>query len=220
MRGWRPETGDPPPAMQGRVRGVHMTTASTAAMLREAGGRAGGGKERGGRWLPPRSAPMGGFNAERVQGKCQTVKSLRCGAAPAMNPIRTLLTRMFGLVKHHVGTDQFGNKYYYVPQQKTWTGQTFRSRRIIEAVIPKEIDYEVGNIPIEWEGKNDVALRYGRLQYGQFSANATPRNAKVPCIFVLACGVVCYRRSLVYLCTWITFLCIFGDFWYVYLTFN
>ncbi|XP_055490808.1 NADH dehydrogenase [ubiquinone] 1 alpha subcomplex assembly factor 2 isoform X1 [Leucoraja erinacea] len=68
-----------------------------------------------------------------------------------MNPIRTLLTRMFGLVKHHVGTDQLGNKYYYVPQQKTWTGQTIRSRRIIEAVIPKEIDYEVGNIPFEWE---------------------------------------------------------------------
>ncbi|XP_067890077.1 NADH dehydrogenase [ubiquinone] 1 alpha subcomplex assembly factor 2 isoform X7 [Heterodontus francisci] len=38
-----------------------------------------------------------------------------------MNQIRALLQRTFGLVKHHVGTDQFGNKYYYIPQQKTWT---------------------------------------------------------------------------------------------------
>ncbi|XP_032885973.1 NADH dehydrogenase [ubiquinone] 1 alpha subcomplex assembly factor 2 isoform X3 [Amblyraja radiata] len=46
-----------------------------------------------------------------------------------MNPIRTLLTRMFGLVKHHVGTDQLGNKYYYVPQQKTWTAWIRGSRK-------------------------------------------------------------------------------------------
>ncbi|XP_067890031.1 NADH dehydrogenase [ubiquinone] 1 alpha subcomplex assembly factor 2 isoform X2 [Heterodontus francisci] len=143
-----------------------------------------------------------------------------------MNQIRALLQRTFGLVKHHVGTDQFGNKYYYIPQQKTWTGlelcppsllrewrpriperlgltgmllldlaslsqsredncvgvsleqyhwekttfqmasylspsteyltwefgQSIRSKRMIEAVNPKEIEYEVGNIPSEWEG--------------------------------------------------------------------
>ncbi|XP_067890051.1 NADH dehydrogenase [ubiquinone] 1 alpha subcomplex assembly factor 2 isoform X4 [Heterodontus francisci] len=142
-----------------------------------------------------------------------------------MNQIRALLQRTFGLVKHHVGTDQFGNKYYYIPQQKTWTGlelcppsllrewrpriperlgltgmllldlaslsqsredncvgvsleqyhwekttfqmasylspsteyltwefgQSIRSKRMIEAVNPKEIEYEVGNIPSEWE---------------------------------------------------------------------
>ncbi|XP_059504279.1 NADH dehydrogenase [ubiquinone] 1 alpha subcomplex assembly factor 2 isoform X6 [Stegostoma tigrinum] len=68
-----------------------------------------------------------------------------------MNQIRTVLQRMFGLVKHHVGTDQFGNKYYYVPEQKSWTGQTIRSKRMIEAVNRKEIEYEVGNIPSEWE---------------------------------------------------------------------
>ncbi|XP_051897803.1 NADH dehydrogenase [ubiquinone] 1 alpha subcomplex assembly factor 2 isoform X3 [Pristis pectinata] len=68
-----------------------------------------------------------------------------------MNLFRTLLLRVFGLVKHHVGTDQFGNKYYYVPEQKTWMGQAVRSRRIIEVVSPKEIEYEHGNIPLEWE---------------------------------------------------------------------
>ncbi|XP_078405425.1 NADH dehydrogenase [ubiquinone] 1 alpha subcomplex assembly factor 2 [Cetorhinus maximus] len=68
-----------------------------------------------------------------------------------MNQVRALLRKMFGLVKHHMGTDQFGNKYYYIPQQRNWTGQTIRSKRIIEAVNPKEIDYEVGDIPSEWE---------------------------------------------------------------------
>ncbi|XP_060686242.1 NADH dehydrogenase [ubiquinone] 1 alpha subcomplex assembly factor 2 [Hemiscyllium ocellatum] len=68
-----------------------------------------------------------------------------------MSQIRTLLQRMFGLVKHHVGTDQFGNKYYYIPEQRSWTGQTIRSKRMIEAVNPNEIEYEVGNIPSEWE---------------------------------------------------------------------
>ncbi|XP_048454732.1 NADH dehydrogenase [ubiquinone] 1 alpha subcomplex assembly factor 2 isoform X3 [Rhincodon typus] len=45
-----------------------------------------------------------------------------------MNQIRTVLQRMFGLVKHHVGTDQFGNKYYYIPEQKSWTAW-IRGRR-------------------------------------------------------------------------------------------
>uniref|UniRef100_UPI00398EBED2 NADH dehydrogenase [ubiquinone] 1 alpha subcomplex assembly factor 2 isoform X1 n=1 Tax=Pristiophorus japonicus TaxID=55135 RepID=UPI00398EBED2 len=68
-----------------------------------------------------------------------------------MNQIRALLQRTFGLVKHHMGTDQFGNKYYYIPQQKTWIGQTIRSKRIVEAVNPKEIEYDLENIPSEWE---------------------------------------------------------------------
>ncbi|XP_069780570.1 NADH dehydrogenase [ubiquinone] 1 alpha subcomplex assembly factor 2 isoform X2 [Narcine bancroftii] len=68
-----------------------------------------------------------------------------------MNRLRTQMQKIFGLVKHHVGTDHLGNKYYYIPEQKTWTGQTVRSRRKMESVNPKEIDYEHGNIPFEWE---------------------------------------------------------------------
>uniref|UniRef100_G1Q470 NADH:ubiquinone oxidoreductase complex assembly factor 2 n=2 Tax=Myotis TaxID=9434 RepID=G1Q470_MYOLU len=30
-------------------------------------------------------------------------------------------------------------------------GQIIREKRIIEAVNKKEVDYEVGNIPTEWE---------------------------------------------------------------------
>ncbi|XP_078074821.1 NADH dehydrogenase [ubiquinone] 1 alpha subcomplex assembly factor 2 [Mustelus asterias] len=68
-----------------------------------------------------------------------------------MNQIRAMLQRVFGLVKHHMGTDQFGNKYYYIPQQRSWTGQTIRSRRMIEAINPNELEYEAGSIPSEWE---------------------------------------------------------------------
>ncbi|KAM9254251.1 NADH dehydrogenase [ubiquinone] 1 alpha subcomplex assembly factor 2 [Dugong dugon] len=54
-------------------------------------------------------------------------------------------------VKQHVGTDQFGNKYYYIPEYKNWRGQTVRERRIVEVVQKEEVDYEIGDIPAEWE---------------------------------------------------------------------
>uniref|UniRef100_A0A8C2V1K5 NDUFAF2 n=1 Tax=Chinchilla lanigera TaxID=34839 RepID=A0A8C2V1K5_CHILA len=54
-------------------------------------------------------------------------------------------------VKEHVGTDQLGNKYYYIPQYTNWRGQTIREKRIIEAAKRNETDYEVGDIPTEWE---------------------------------------------------------------------
>ncbi|XP_004625119.1 NADH dehydrogenase [ubiquinone] 1 alpha subcomplex assembly factor 2-like [Octodon degus] len=54
-------------------------------------------------------------------------------------------------VKEHVGTDQFGNKYYCIPQYTNWRGQTIREKRIIEAAKRNEIEYEVGDIPTEWE---------------------------------------------------------------------
>ncbi|XP_021557644.1 NADH dehydrogenase [ubiquinone] 1 alpha subcomplex assembly factor 2 [Neomonachus schauinslandi] len=53
--------------------------------------------------------------------------------------------------KQQVGTDQFGNKYYYVPEYKNWRGQTIREKRIVEAANKREVDYEVGDIPTEWE---------------------------------------------------------------------
>ncbi|XP_069348399.1 NADH dehydrogenase [ubiquinone] 1 alpha subcomplex assembly factor 2 [Eulemur rufifrons] len=54
-------------------------------------------------------------------------------------------------VKEHVGTDQLGNKYYYIPEYKNWRGQTIREKRFVEAANKKEVDYEVGDIPTEWE---------------------------------------------------------------------
>ncbi|XP_034512162.1 NADH dehydrogenase [ubiquinone] 1 alpha subcomplex assembly factor 2 [Ailuropoda melanoleuca] len=53
--------------------------------------------------------------------------------------------------KQQVGKDQFGNKYYYVPEYKNWRGQTIREKRIVEAANKREVDYEVGAIPTEWE---------------------------------------------------------------------
>ncbi|XP_008060273.1 mimitin, mitochondrial isoform X2 [Carlito syrichta] len=54
-------------------------------------------------------------------------------------------------VKQHVGTDQLGNKYYYVPEYQNWRGQTIREKRFIEVANKKEVDYEAGDIPTEWE---------------------------------------------------------------------
>ncbi|XP_057598826.1 NADH dehydrogenase [ubiquinone] 1 alpha subcomplex assembly factor 2 isoform X1 [Hippopotamus amphibius kiboko] len=54
-------------------------------------------------------------------------------------------------VKQQVGTDRFGNRYYYIPEHKNWRGQTIREKRIVEAANKREIDYEVGDIPTEWE---------------------------------------------------------------------
>ncbi|XP_037386032.1 NADH dehydrogenase [ubiquinone] 1 alpha subcomplex assembly factor 2 [Talpa occidentalis] len=53
--------------------------------------------------------------------------------------------------KELVGTDQFGNKYYYIAGYKNWRGQTIREKRIVEAADKREVDYEVGDIPTEWE---------------------------------------------------------------------
>ncbi|XP_045350076.1 NADH dehydrogenase [ubiquinone] 1 alpha subcomplex assembly factor 2 [Leopardus geoffroyi] len=53
--------------------------------------------------------------------------------------------------KEQVGTDRFGNKYYYVPEYRNWRGQTIREKRIIETANKREVDYEVGDIPTEWE---------------------------------------------------------------------
>ncbi|MBN3300506.1 NADH dehydrogenase [ubiquinone] 1 alpha subcomplex assembly factor 2 [Amia ocellicauda] len=68
-----------------------------------------------------------------------------------MSKIVALIRRTFGVVKHHVGTDHFGNKYYFIPQQKTWTGQTIRARKIVEARNPEEYAYQEGSIPSEWD---------------------------------------------------------------------
>jgi len=28
------------------------------------------------------------------------------------------------MVKEHIGTDHLGNKYYFIPEQKSWTGRS------------------------------------------------------------------------------------------------
>ncbi|XP_043919751.1 NADH dehydrogenase [ubiquinone] 1 alpha subcomplex assembly factor 2 [Protopterus annectens] len=69
-----------------------------------------------------------------------------------MNKLRQLIQIFAGPVKHLIGTDHLGNKYYYVPRQKSWTGQTIRERRIVEAANHlEEYEYEAGKIPSEWD---------------------------------------------------------------------
>ncbi|XP_028313017.1 NADH dehydrogenase [ubiquinone] 1 alpha subcomplex assembly factor 2 [Gouania willdenowi] len=68
-----------------------------------------------------------------------------------MSRVAALLRRTFGVVREHVGTDHLGNKYYFIPQQKTWTGRLLRAKRTVEAATTSECEYMEGSIPIEWE---------------------------------------------------------------------
>ncbi|XP_051277454.1 NADH dehydrogenase [ubiquinone] 1 alpha subcomplex assembly factor 2 [Dicentrarchus labrax] len=68
-----------------------------------------------------------------------------------MSRIAGVLRRTFGLVRNHVGTDHMGNKYYIIPEQKTWTGRLVRAKRMVVAANPTEYEYIEGSIPMEWD---------------------------------------------------------------------
>ncbi|RVE68097.1 hypothetical protein OJAV_G00088260 [Oryzias javanicus] len=68
-----------------------------------------------------------------------------------MSRIIGVLRRAFGYVREHVGTDHLGNKYYFIPEQKSWTGKNIRAKRMVEAANPAEYEYAEGSIPMEWD---------------------------------------------------------------------
>uniref|UniRef100_A0A8C6YK56 Uncharacterized protein n=1 Tax=Nothoprocta perdicaria TaxID=30464 RepID=A0A8C6YK56_NOTPE len=69
----------------------------------------------------------------------------------AWQVLRALRLRLLGPTKEFVGTDQFGNKYYRVPKHER---QMIPERRFVEAVNRQPYLYEMGDFPIEWEGKS------------------------------------------------------------------
>ncbi|XP_071392304.1 NADH dehydrogenase [ubiquinone] 1 alpha subcomplex assembly factor 2 [Centroberyx affinis] len=68
-----------------------------------------------------------------------------------MSRFAGVLRRTFGIIREHVGTDHLGNKYYVIPEQKTWTGRMVRAKRLVVAANPTEYEYMEGNIPLEWD---------------------------------------------------------------------
>ncbi|KAK2837144.1 hypothetical protein Q5P01_014356 [Channa striata] len=68
-----------------------------------------------------------------------------------MNRIAGVLRRTFGIAREHIGTDHLGNKYYFIPEQKTWTGRLVRAKRMVEAANPTQYEYIEGSIPMEWD---------------------------------------------------------------------
>ncbi|XP_060927800.1 NADH dehydrogenase [ubiquinone] 1 alpha subcomplex assembly factor 2 [Limanda limanda] len=68
-----------------------------------------------------------------------------------MSRVASALRRTFGIAREHVGTDHLGNRYYFVPEQKTWTGRLVRAKRMVEAANPTEYEYIEGSIPMEWD---------------------------------------------------------------------
>ncbi|XP_075382890.1 NADH dehydrogenase [ubiquinone] 1 alpha subcomplex assembly factor 2 isoform X2 [Mycteria americana] len=65
--------------------------------------------------------------------------------------LRALRLRLFGPAKELVGTDQFGNKYYRVPEHEARAGQIVPERRFVEAINRQAYQYEMGDFPTEWE---------------------------------------------------------------------
>uniref|UniRef100_UPI0025422982 NADH dehydrogenase [ubiquinone] 1 alpha subcomplex assembly factor 2 n=1 Tax=Euleptes europaea TaxID=460621 RepID=UPI0025422982 len=65
--------------------------------------------------------------------------------------LRALKLRALGPEKQQVGVDHLGNKYYRISKHETWAGHIIQERRFVEAVDVKEHEYEVGDIPTEWE---------------------------------------------------------------------
>ncbi|XP_049713642.1 NADH dehydrogenase [ubiquinone] 1 alpha subcomplex assembly factor 2 isoform X1 [Elephas maximus indicus] len=102
-------------------------------------------------------------------------------------------------VKQHVGTDQLGNKYYYIPEYKNWRGQTIREKRIVEAAQKKEVDYETGDIPAEWEAwirrmrKIPPTMEYPCLCWK--TAPGVPPQRPATCFQVLIMGRTSLRFS-------------------------
>ncbi|KAM9857808.1 NADH dehydrogenase [ubiquinone] 1 alpha subcomplex assembly factor 2 [Aulostomus maculatus] len=68
-----------------------------------------------------------------------------------MNRIVGALRMRFGIIREHIGTDHLGNKYFVVPEQRTWTGRLVRAKRMVEVPNVKEFEYIEGSIPIEWD---------------------------------------------------------------------
>ncbi|XP_018614931.1 NADH dehydrogenase [ubiquinone] 1 alpha subcomplex assembly factor 2 isoform X1 [Scleropages formosus] len=67
-----------------------------------------------------------------------------------MSRIVSFLRKTLGIAKQHVGTDHLGNQYYFIPQQKTWTGRTIRAKRLVVSKMT-ESEYTEGSIPSEWD---------------------------------------------------------------------
>uniref|UniRef100_C3XY56 NADH dehydrogenase [ubiquinone] 1 alpha subcomplex assembly factor 2 n=1 Tax=Branchiostoma floridae TaxID=7739 RepID=C3XY56_BRAFL len=62
------------------------------------------------------------------------------------NRIRALI----GPAKKFVGVDHLGNKYYEIPERTTILGTKRKGRRLAESPTAT-MDYELGDIPLEWE---------------------------------------------------------------------
>ncbi|XP_053481470.1 NADH dehydrogenase [ubiquinone] 1 alpha subcomplex assembly factor 2 isoform X2 [Ictalurus furcatus] len=86
-----------------------------------------------------------------------------------MSRFASLLRRTFGVMKEHVGTDHLGNKYYYIPEQKTWTAW-IRGRRkdppTVEELLKNEHYREQIKVKAQEAGEKDRELQAKELAEG------------------------------------------------------
>ncbi|XP_062984103.1 NADH dehydrogenase [ubiquinone] 1 alpha subcomplex assembly factor 2 isoform X1 [Elgaria multicarinata webbii] len=98
--------------------------------------------------------------------------------------LRSLKLRALGPAKEYVGTDPSGNKYYRIPKHETWAGQIIKERRFAENLGVKEYEYEVGNMPTEWEAwirkkRKDPPTNEEILQNEEYKDNIKRRAEEV-----------------------------------------
>ncbi|XP_047447267.1 NADH dehydrogenase [ubiquinone] 1 alpha subcomplex assembly factor 2 isoform X2 [Mugil cephalus] len=86
-----------------------------------------------------------------------------------MSRVAGFLRRTFGIIREHVGTDHLGNKYYFVPEQKSWTAW-IRGRRkeppSIEELLKNEAYREQIKIKAIEVEKKDRALQAKEYEEG------------------------------------------------------
>ncbi|XP_070375728.1 NADH dehydrogenase [ubiquinone] 1 alpha subcomplex assembly factor 2 isoform X7 [Equus asinus] len=105
--------------------------------------------------------------------------SWAAGMGWSQDLFRALCRALSKDVKEQVGTDRFGNKYYCIPEYKNWRGHTVRERRIVEAANKREVDYEVGDIPTEWE----AWIRRTRKTPPTMEVRIHKENIQIACVY-------------------------------------
>ncbi|XP_054843354.1 NADH dehydrogenase [ubiquinone] 1 alpha subcomplex assembly factor 2 isoform X1 [Eublepharis macularius] len=96
--------------------------------------------------------------------------------------LRALKLRVLGPEKLPVGVDHLGNKYYRIPKHETWAGHIIQERRFVEAVNIKEHEYEVGDIPTEWEGSRGDPGNYRPVSLTSIPAWIRKRRKEPPTV--------------------------------------
>ncbi|XP_048706264.1 NADH dehydrogenase [ubiquinone] 1 alpha subcomplex assembly factor 2 isoform X2 [Caretta caretta] len=76
--------------------------------------------------------------------------------------LRALRLRLLGPQKEHVGSDQFGNKYYKIPKHQTWAAWIRKRRKdppTMEEILKNEIYREEIKLKITDASEKDSLLQ-------------------------------------------------------------
>ncbi|TRY88643.1 hypothetical protein DNTS_025674 [Danionella cerebrum] len=99
-----------------------------------------------------------------------------------MNRVASLWRRIFVVTKEHVGTDLSGNKYYFIPEQKTWTAWIRGKRKhppSMEEQLNKETSRKQLQIKVAELVEKDKAIRAKEFEEGLVANTQVKGHASV-----------------------------------------